>query len=254
MLEPVDYAARLINGKTHLPPLRIRRRAGPLVGLERSGAEFAAYLKLMCGLSPDSRVLDIGCGFGLLALELIDYLSAAGRYVGVDVDQGAVEWAKRSISTSRPGFEFQVLDVHNGAYNLDGRLDADTFQFPFERGSFDVIVLKSVFTHLRPEAMRNYLAEAARLLSPGGACLATFFVLDDGGGESRGLKFRFGDGEWRYEVRSLPELAIAYQEESLRAAANAAGLTIKAKHSGTWSGRPGGLSYQDVLILTTEPS
>jgi SAM-dependent methyltransferase len=249
-LEPVDYAARLINGKGHLPPLRIRRRAGPLRGLERSGAEFAAYLKLMCDLDPHSRVLDVGCGFGLLALELRDYLSGPGSYVGVDVDRGAIAWARRSISRSFSRFEFQWLDIRNAAYNPDGRLAADAFQFPFEAGSFDVIVLKSVFTHLRPEAMRQYLSEAGRLLSSRGACLATFFVLDDEIGGSGGLQFQFGDGDWAYAVRNLPELAIAYKESSLRAAVSAAGLTVKANHPGTWSGRPGGLSYQDVLVLT----
>jgi SAM-dependent methyltransferase len=208
-------------------------------------------MKLMCGLEPRSRVLDVGCGFGLLALELRDYLSEPGSYVGVDVDRGAIDWARRTISRARPRFEFQWLDIRNAAYNPDGRLAADAFQFPFEPGSFDVIVLKSVFTHLRPEAMRHYLSEAGRLLSSGGACLATFFVLDDEDVAPGGLQFQFGGGDWGYAVRNLPELAIAYKKASLLAAVSAAGLAIKAQHPGTWSGKPG-LSYQDVLVLTRE--
>jgi SAM-dependent methyltransferase len=253
-LEPIDYAGRLINGKSHLPPLRIRRQAGPLAGLENSGVEFAGYLKLLCNLGPNSRLLDIGCGFGLLALQLENYLGESGRYVGVDVDRRAVGWAVRHISQSSPQFEFQHLDIRNHAYNPHGLLNPDEFRFPFEPSSFDTILLKSVFTHLRPEATRNYVSEIQRLLRPGGCCLSTFFVLDQvaTAGFRPALEFKFGNGEWRYAMRNLPELAIAYSEESIGEMVAWAGLTIEAMHPGSWSGRPGGLSYQDLYVLKRE--
>lgn len=250
-MEPIDYASRVVNGKTHLPPLHVRRQAGPLAGLENSGAEFVTYLKLLCGLTPSSRILDIGCGFGLLALYLNGFLDS-GRYVGVDVDGRAINWASRHIASQNPRFEFQHLDVRNPAYNAGGSAPAENVTLPLDPGSFDIIVLKSVFTHLRPNATRNYLKEVKRLLVPTGVCLATFFVLDEVADDTAkpALDFAFGEGDWRYAVRDMPELAIAYMKTAVSNMAAASDLAIDSVHPGTWSGPGGGLSYQDILILS----
>src|SRR5829696_7239370 len=92
-LEPLDLVSRVVTGKTDLPPLRLRKHVGPLRTFESSGAEFAVYLKLLCGLRSDERLLDIGCGCGLMAISLADYLDARGRYVGVDIDRPSIDWA-----------------------------------------------------------------------------------------------------------------------------------------------------------------
>ena len=248
-LEPVDYASRVINGKTHLPPLPVRRQAGPLGGLENSGAEFVAYLKLLCNLMPQSRVLDIGCGFGLLALYLVDYTREPGRYVGVDVDRRAIRWADAHVARRNPRFEFRHLDIRNLAYNPGGELDPKNLRLPFESASFDVIVLKSVFTHLRPEETRAYMAEIKRLLASDGCCLASVFIFDSAADGASAIDFKFGDETWRYAVREMPELAIAYSEQALTEIVSSAGLTVTARYPGTWSGSGGGLSFQDLFVL-----
>jgi predicted O-methyltransferase YrrM len=81
-LEPLDYVSRVINGKRDLPPLRLRRHVGPLRTFEASAAEFQTYLRLLVGLDRKESILDIGCGCGLMALALKDYLDHDGRYVG----------------------------------------------------------------------------------------------------------------------------------------------------------------------------
>ena len=254
LLEPFDYVGRLINGKTYLPPLAIRREAGPLAGLEQSGGEFAAYLKLLCGLSSQSRVLDIGCGFGLIGLQLKQYLQAPGSYTGLDVSRQAIRWAARHISSTTTHFEFVHLDIQSSAYNPGGAVPADKVEFELPSSSFDVIVLKSVFTHLRPEAASNYLRQVQRLLSPNGSCLATFFMFEPHHNrESKArpptVDFRFGDDTWRYAVREMPELAIAYARPNLVEMIATAGLSVKSMYCGTWTGGPGCLSYQDVVVL-----
>jgi SAM-dependent methyltransferase len=254
-VEPVDYAARLVNGKTQLPPLHVRRQAGPLAGLEYSGAEFVSYLKLLCNLKFESRILDVGCGFGLLALNLNNYLREPGHYLGIDIDRRAVKWATRHITSRSPLCEFRHLDIANPAYNPRGLLSADDVKFSLADASCDAIVLKSVFTHLRPEATRNYLGEIRRMLSPTGACLSTFFVFDLAREDSKNrasLDFAFGNNEWRFAVREMPELAIAYSDKFLRKLIAASGLAIKSTYPGAWSGADGGLSYQDVLVLTPQ--
>jgi SAM-dependent methyltransferase len=222
--------------------------------LEPSAAEFVAYAKLLCGATADASVLDIGCGFGMLGLRLKPFLRHPGRYVGVDVDHRAIRWAKRHVVSDNASFEFLYLDVRNDAYNPSGTHRATEFDIPVPSRSFDLIVHKSVFTHLRPEEVRNYLAQTARLLKPGGTCLATFFLLNEVQARSakeghNTIDFRFGDPTWRFAVREMPELAVAYAEEALQSWVAAAGLTTKRTYYGTWTGRPDGLSYQDMLLL-----
>jgi SAM-dependent methyltransferase len=254
-LGPIDYVSRVIEGRSYLPPLRVRSLAGPLSGLEPSGAEFLAYLKLLCGATPSARVLDIGCGFGLLGLQLKKVLHHPGRYVGVDVDRRAIGWANRHVASQNAAFEFLHLDLRNAAYNPRGAEPAADLHLPLPSASFDIIVLKSVFTHLRPDEVRNYLAEASRLLDRGGVCLGTFFLLNEAQQRlyesgHNGIDFRFGDGPWRYAVREMPELAVAYREDELQRMIAEANLRATQTYYGTWCGRPDGLSYQDMLLLS----
>lgn len=39
--------------------------------------------------------------------------------------------------------------------------------------------LASVFTHLLPDEVDNYLSEISRVLKPGGRCLCTYFLLNE---------------------------------------------------------------------------
>jgi len=255
VLEPIDFAARLLNGKRHWPSLALRRYAGPLANLEASGAEFVAYLKLLCGANSESQILDIGCGFGLVALALDSYLAPTGKYVGLDINAAAIRWATRHVSSRMPNFSFIHLDIKNDAYNPNGLQSADDLVLPMADASFDIVLLKSVFTHLRPREVTNYLHEIARLLGPRGVCLSTFFLLNEAQASlhSRGLNsldFRFGADAFRYAFRDLPELAIGFAEEAMRAMAAEAHLAVSEIRYGNWSGRPDGLSYQDVVLFT----
>ena len=52
------------------------------------------------------------------------------------------------------------------------------YRFAFPDASFDYIYLGSVFTHMPVEEVEQYVREIARLLAPGGTCIASFFLLD----------------------------------------------------------------------------
>ena len=66
----------------------------------------------------------------------------------------------------------------NKHYNPAGKLDAKSFQFPYDSSSFDFVFLKSVFTHMRPDSVQHYLREIRRVLKLDGRCLATAFLLN----------------------------------------------------------------------------
>lgn len=254
-LEPLDWAARAVNGRRDFPPLRLRRHVGPLRTFEMSGAEFMSYCRLLLELRPEERVLDIGCGCGLLALHLRDYLGERGRYTGLDIHGPSIEWCRRRIAAARPNFEFARIDVRSAAYNPGGLHAAEEFSFPFDGGGFDAVLLKSVFTHMLPGGVENYLKEVARLLSARGRALATFFLLNprqealarEG---LNSIDFKYGEGVWRHAYRESPESAVAYGEDFILGLLGRHGLRLRAPVIyGSWSGFGEGLSFQDMLLL-----
>ena len=220
-----------------------------------SGAEFMSYCRLLLKLRPEETFLDVGCGCGLMALQLKDYLGERGSYTGVDVHGPSIDWCRKTIGGRHKNFDFQRIDVKSDAYNPRGRHTAEAFTFPFEDGAFDCILLKSVFTHMLPPGVDNYLKEVSRLLSDDGRCLMTFFLLNEEQEElaRRGhnkLAFNSGGDIWRAVYPNSPESAVAYSESYV--------LELLAKHNltlrqpvmyGTWSGRGDGLSFQDMLLV-----
>jgi len=247
-LGPLDYVSRLLNGKRDLPPLHLRRYVGPLQSFETSGAEFTNYLRSIAELQPHERILDIGCGCGQMALHLQDYLDENGSYAGVDIHRPSIKWCQKKIASRRRNFEFAHIDVRNFTYNPTGVHPAETYRLPYEDASFDMILLKSVFTHMRPTEVSNYLAEVARLLGANGRCLATFFLLNDKQ-EANTLAFNHGEGVWRYKYEHSPESAVAYEENFIMQLLDQHGLVLRQLRYGTWSGRKDGLSYQDIMII-----
>ena len=213
------------------------------------------YLRSLAELRPEERVLDICCGCGQMALYLKGYLDETGSYAGVDIHRPSIRWCQKKISRRWRNFEFAHVDVHNETYNPAGMHRAELFQLPFADRSFDLVLLKSVFTHMRPPEVSNYVREVARLLKVNGKCLVTFFLLNEAQAalarEGRNaLAFEFGEGVWRYRYEHSPESAVAYDERYVMALLEQHGLRLKDRiNYGSWTGRKDGLSFQDILIV-----
>jgi ubiquinone/menaquinone biosynthesis C-methylase UbiE len=204
---------------------------------------------------PQERVLDIGCGCGLIALILSEQRHLTGIYTGVDIHHPSIQWCQEHLSRQYPNFTFKHIDVKNQMYNPHGKYAAEDYTFPLENRSLDVILLKSVFTHMRPQESDNYLKEISRLLSNKGRCLATFFLLNSKQADlakegKNSLDFKYGNEQWRYVYESNPESAIAYPEDFVKEMCRKHNLSVKGPiYYGTWTGLNEGLSYQDILIL-----
>lgn len=128
------------------------------------------------GLSSQSRLLDIGCGSGRLAIGILNRIGNIQLYQGVDVDKKSIQWCNRYISKNRSNYKFLKLDVFNSRYNPTGKKINDGFQFPFENQKFDIAYLYSVFSHMIDEDIKLYLREFQRMLEHFGKIFLTAFV------------------------------------------------------------------------------
>jgi SAM-dependent methyltransferase len=191
------------------------------------------------GLRPDHRVLDIGCGIGNLAIGLRDYLR--GGYDGLDIHPEAIAWCQQAITPRYPGFRFHRADVSSHAYNPRGHVTAAAYRFPFPDRTFDFIFLASVFTHMMPDAVEHYLHEISRVLTPGGTCIESYFLLNDGTrpGVEAGRSFmpfgvRHPSGVCLLHDAAVPEAAVAYDEDFVCRLHDRAGLRIHDVRRGRW--------------------
>ena len=101
------------------------------------------------GIDPaGARLLDIGCSTGILTRHYAEHFA---EVVGVDIDDGAVEWAR----------------ANRAADNVDSRV-GDSLDLPFGEGSFDIVTCTHIYEHV--PAPGRMLDEIFRVLRPGGLC------------------------------------------------------------------------------------
>jgi SAM-dependent methyltransferase len=221
------------------------------------GCEFLRHFVELGGLSPQHRVLEIGCGLGRMAVPLTQFLQApAGRYSGIDVVADGITWARDNIASAYGNFEFLHLDYYNQLYNPAGRLRESSDPLPFPAGSVDFLFMTSVVTHLEPATTEFYLAEAARLLRPQGRLFVTAFLLDDA---NRSLvtdqkarpRFDLRDAGPAYiSDKAHPMAAVAYDLGWFLAAGAETGLHLARPIAfGHWSGRTAE-NFQDICVFT----
>ena len=114
------------------------------------------------GLNPDGYLIDIGCGSGRTAYALRAF--AELRYLGIDVVESLLAYA--TAMCERPDWRFEKTTG---------------LTIPETDGVADMVSAFSLFTHLLHEESFAYLAEARRVLKPGGVIVFSFldFAVED---------------------------------------------------------------------------
>ena len=208
-------------------------------------------------LAPDAQFLDVGCGIGRTAIALTTYLNNEGSYTGFDSFPFGVEWCREHITPIFPRFKFDWADVKNDFYSKYGNIDPADFVFPYEDESFDFIMANSVFTHMFPHHMLNYLKQMARVLKAGGKMLVTFFLLNDYSqkamAEGKDVSFTFPVqvSEYCYSEHAVNiEGAMAYVEKYVQVMLDTCGLRLDKAIYGNWCGRKNTGTGQDIYIIS----
>jgi SAM-dependent methyltransferase len=127
--------------------VRLRRRAAAYTGVGTVVDARGATVAAVAAVRP-SRVLEVGCGWGELALKLGTEL---------DADVVAIDLSPHMVKLARA--EGVVADV------------ADVQDLPYADGAFDVAVAAWMLYHV-PDRDRA-VSELARVLRPGGRLVAT---------------------------------------------------------------------------------
>lgn len=121
------------------------------------------YGDIAARLGPGDRVLDLGCGTGVLAVLLA---KEGCRVTGIDISPPMLDQAGRRARAE--GLEEQVTLRELGAVDLDAA---------FPDASFDAVVSTLVFSELSDDEIAYTLAECHRILQPRGRLLIADEVL-----------------------------------------------------------------------------
>jgi ubiquinone/menaquinone biosynthesis C-methylase UbiE len=165
-------------------------------------------------LQPDHRLLDVGCGTGMLALT-VKRLYPGVQVAGLDPDRNALARARRKAARSALEVRFDE--------GLAGAL-------PYPDASLDRVFSSMMFHHLKRDQKEAMLREVRRVLAPGGRL--EFLDFSHPGGSVHGFLARL--------VHSHAELRDNVDERIVDRMA-AAGLVDarRVREQGTLFGRVG---------------
>ncbi|MEZ5042090.1 MAG: class I SAM-dependent methyltransferase [Saprospiraceae bacterium] len=250
---PADLLQQFARGHSQLAPPKglIYTGSGDF---KQQGETWLNHFKEVGGLQPHHHVLDIGSGIGRIAIPLTQFLDNQARYEGFDVVKLGVQWCEKNITSKYPHFNFTYIPLDNDLYRSRG-LNSANFRFPYEDNAFDFIILTSVFTHMLPEEVENYLKEIHRVLRPGGTCMATFFIWNAASEKhspsNPSFQFPYDYHHYRLMDDKVKSANVAYLESYLQTKIQTAGLSLDQTFYGFWSGQKKAtcMDFQDVVVM-----
>ncbi|WP_260705300.1 class I SAM-dependent methyltransferase [Edaphobacter flagellatus] len=162
--------------------------------------------------SGNEKVLDVGCGRGLLlagAAKRIKALNGTGHATGVDI------W-----STEDMGGNAEAATLHNleleGVQSICTLLSVAAQDMPFEGDSFDVVVSNLCLHNIYDRATRaRALEQIVRVLKPGGVAIISDYKKTGeyaNAFQAHGLKV---EKQWGGMLSTFPPLTIVIARKTL---------------------------------------
>jgi len=230
---------------------------------------FQTLLYMHLGHKTGNRILDIGCGTGILGIASEPYVQDEGKYIGIDVRKADIDFCNKHYGEDH--FVFQHLDVSNPRYAP--QQSAARHGWDIDDMSIDLITALSVWTHLNEEDAVYYFREIDRVLKPGAKALVTFFLLDDtyyaGLSDRSDQVGRYhntrqdlwvfdvpcsASGEWFHPLWARqPEDAIGVTIAGIYRMLEGTGLELRKTYIGNWK-ETSGVFFQDVLVFQQGPT
>ncbi len=107
-------------------------------------------------LSADAKILELGCGHGLLWKENADRIPSGWDITLSDLSSGMLDSVWRNLVVTGRNYKFKEIDAQ---------------QIPFADETFDVVIANHMLYHV-PDRAKAF-AEIKRVLKPGGRLIAT---------------------------------------------------------------------------------
>ncbi|MGM5470795.1 class I SAM-dependent methyltransferase [Flavobacteriaceae bacterium LMO-SS05] len=212
----------------------------------------------------DNKILDFGCGTGLLSMAAQNFINNNGFYLGIDLNKEEIEFCK--LNYKNPNINFKHIEANNAFYSKTNEKNKN--HWDIENNSIDMVTALSVWTHLNEADAIFYFKEVSRVLKKGGKAIITFFYLDEKYFES--LKSRTSENgkyhatsqlEWIFNTKAyqsnnwfyperldIPEKAIGITKEGIEFLIKECGLKLIEYFPGNWKEVPG-MFFQDILVF-----
>ena len=123
------------------------------------GQGFRERTLQVAAIRPGEKILDVGCGTGVLTRRADEAAGPTGLAIGIDPGHSMIRVAKENAQRLGSRAAFRVAAIE---------------QLPFENAHFDVVLSSLMLHHLPPDLKRQGLREVWRVLKPGGR----FVVVD----------------------------------------------------------------------------
>lgn len=121
------------------------------------GRDILDRLLKLIKLKKESKILDVGCGQGDLAI----YLAQQGAYVtGIDYSRDAIILANQNLAMQRKEVRNRTIFILE---------DASKINFP--KNYFDIVLAVDIFEHLYPEELEKVLKKVSGILRKDGEFL-----------------------------------------------------------------------------------
>lgn len=233
LASPLDAAVGALVGRQAVPPLWLRRHIGAAApdAFRAAAAAGADQLRELFPHPAFRSVLDLGCGCGAMVPYFQEALPAAGRYLGLDKHRGCLRWARRHYAADQ---RFDFAHVSEPAALAAG-------------APFDLVLAKSLFTHLVAAEAESMLRMIQAHLAPGAALVLTAF-LHDRQGATPMFPYAAGDGFVRFRRRTRPAAAVTFDRDFFLALLSANGFRVERAWYWFWPGDQPRIRNQDLLL------